>query len=157
MSTSVLIFIFVPSVVFALPSWTAPPQIQQENPFTDQLVFGRQQPSRSLDSIASPRNALLMISTEERQDLCQICQSFTSEKPLECKTYCAKILKCKTSATKSGSYSDSREQSTATREADSREQSTAIGDAVGDPLCAFCEEYKEKKDVEECKTKFCSE
>lgn len=56
----------------------------------------------------------------------------------------------------SGSYSDSREQSTATTDADSREQSTATGDAVKDALCAFCKEYKNKKDVEKCKKKFCS-
>nr|XP_034304144.1 uncharacterized protein LOC105342107 [Crassostrea gigas] len=138
MSTSVLIFIFVPSVVFALPSRTAPPLIQQENPFTDHLVLGRQQPSRSLDSIASPRNALPMISTEERQDLCQICQRFTSEKPLECRTYCAKILKGKTSATKSGS--------------DSRKKPTTLGDA----LCDFCKKYPKFRLSEICKKKLCS-
>lgn len=73
-----------------------------ENPFPDQLVSLSQQPFRSLESFAPSRNVIPKKSIEELKDLCRICQMFTSEKPLECKTHCAKILNDKTSATKSG-------------------------------------------------------
>lgn len=71
-----------------------------ENPFPDQLVSLSQQPFRSLESFAPSRNVIPKKSIEELKDLCRICQMFTSEKPLECKTHCAKILNDKTSATK---------------------------------------------------------
>lgn len=73
-----------------------------ENPFPDQLVSLSQQPFRSLESFAPSRNVIPKKSIEELKDLCRICQMFTSEKPLECKTHCAKILNDKTSATKLG-------------------------------------------------------
>lgn len=73
-----------------------------EKPFPGQLVFLRQQPFRSLQSFAPSRNAIPNKSFAELQIFCRSCQMITSEKSMECKTYCFEILKSKKSAIKSG-------------------------------------------------------
>lgn len=73
-----------------------------EKPFPGQLVFLRQQPFRSLESFAPSRNAIPNKSFAELQIFCRSCQMITSEKSMECKTYCFEILKSKKSAIKSG-------------------------------------------------------
>lgn len=73
-----------------------------EKPFPGQLVFLRQQPFRSLESFAPSRNAIPNKSFAELQIFCRSCQMITSEKSMECKTYCFEILTSKKSAIKSG-------------------------------------------------------
>lgn len=73
-----------------------------EKPFPGQLVFLRQQPFRSLQSFAPSRNAIPNKSFAELQIFCRSCQMITSEKSMECKTYCFEILTSKKSAIKSG-------------------------------------------------------
>lgn len=134
---SISVSICVQFIVVALLSRIISSQIQHENPFPDQLVSLSQQPFRSLESFAPSRNVIPKKSIEELKDLCRICQMFTSEKPLECKTHCAKILNDKTSATKSGS--------------DSTKKPT-----LGDALCAFCKKYPIYRISDICKKKLCS-
>lgn len=134
---SISVSICVQFIVVALLSRIILSQIQHENPFPDQLVSLSQQPFRSLESFAPSRNVIPKKSIEELKDLCRICQMFTSEKPLECKTHCAKILNDKTSATKSGS--------------DSTKKPT-----LGDALCAFCKKYPIYRISDICKKKLCS-
>lgn len=73
-----------------------------EKPFPGQLVFLRQQPFRSLESFAPSRNAIPNKSFAELQIFYRSCQMITSEKSMECKTYCFEILTSKKSAIKSG-------------------------------------------------------
>lgn len=135
-----------------------------ENPFPDQLVSLSQQPFRSLESFAPSRNVIPKKSIEELKDLCRICQMFTSEKPLECKTHCAKILNDKTSATKSGKnglcITRRNTLSISTYNScfifffsgsDSTKKPT-----LGDALCAFCKKYPIYRISDICKKKLCS-
>lgn len=129
-------FIFVQSVVFALPARIILPHIQQENPLPDQLVSLRQIPFPSLESSEPPSNAKPTLSNAELRDLCQICDMFTSKKPLDCKKYCAGSLKSKKSKqTGSGSK---------------------ITPTLGDALCAFCKKYPIFPLSNTCKKKLCS-
>lgn len=130
-----------------------------EKTFPDQLVFLRQRPFSSLNSFAPSRNAIPKKSIAELQNLCRSCQMFTSEKPLECKTYCAEILKSKTFMHYPAEYTFLFQHNSYFKyvfffflgSGPAYKTST-----LEDALCAFCQKYQIYRISDICTKKLCS-